>query len=132
MNWNMFRRIVIVGVALIAPAAVGGCTPNVAGSWEVVDVQPRGASFPFNRVSFDQQGKYTSTGIYDAQGRLSDDVHTATGQFERKGRDVRLVPAKGTAVVYKTRRRFDGKLEMTLEVPGQNHPLTAVLGRVNY
>jgi len=127
----MFRRILTASVALILFGAIGGCMANVTGSWEVVDVQPRGASFPFNRVSFDEHGKYTATGLYDSEGRLSDDVHTVTGQVERKGREVRLLPAKGTAVVYRTRRRLDGKLEMTLTVPGQDRPLTAVLGQAN-
>jgi hypothetical protein len=123
----MFRRIAMACFGLVALVAAGGCTANVAGSWQVVDVKPRGASFPFNRVTFDEQGKYTATGLYDSEGRMSEDVHTATGQVERKGGDVRLVPAKGTAVIYKTRRRLDGKLEMTLRVPGQDRPLTAVL-----
>jgi hypothetical protein len=125
----MIRRIAMACFGVVAVAAAGGCTANVAGSWQVVEVKPRGASFPFNHVTFDRQDKYTATGVYDSEGRMSEDVHTATGQVLRKGRDVRLVPAKGTAVAYKTRRRLDGKLEMILRVPGQNRPLIAVLAR---
>ncbi|MDO8630743.1 MAG: hypothetical protein Q7R41_09635, partial [Phycisphaerales bacterium] len=84
----MFRRIALVCFGLVAVSAAGGCTANVAGSWQVVDVKPRGASFPFNRVTFDGQGKYTAMGLYDSEGRMSEDVHTTTGQVERKGRDV--------------------------------------------
>jgi hypothetical protein len=125
----MFRRIAIACFGFVGVASAGGCTANVAGSWQVVDVKPRGASFPFNQVTFDGQGKYTSTGLYDSEGQMSEGVRTITGQVDRKGCDMRLVPAKGTAVIYKTRRRLDGKLEMTLRVPGHDRALTAVLTR---
>ena len=122
----MFRRFKVASFGVLL-GAICGCTADIAGTWQVVDVQPKGASFPLNRVTFDLQGKYTSAGLYDAQGRLRDDVQTATGRFERMGDNLRLIPANGTAVSYQMRRRLDGKIEMTLDIPGQNRPLTAVL-----
>ncbi len=112
-------------------ALLVGCSTNMAGSWEVVEVHPEGASFPFRQVSFDDQGKYTATGMFDADGRMTGKQHTTTGQAQRKGRELRMAPSKGTAVVYQTRRRLDGRLELVLKVPGQDRPLTAVLAPPN-
>src|SRR5262245_39093696 len=62
-----------------------GCAPKLAGGWETVDVQPAGASFPFNRIQFDATGKYTATGLYDGSGRMTDEVRTTTGDFRQSG-----------------------------------------------
>lgn len=93
----------------------------------MVNVQPPGAAFPFNRVQFDPAGKYTATGMYDGSGRMADDVRTTTGDFRQSGSQLQIQPHKGDPQVYTVRRRLDGKMEIILNAPGQPKPITAVL-----
>lgn len=106
---------------------LGGCAPKLSGAWETVDVQPPDASFPFNRVQFDPAGKYTATGLYDAGGRMTSDVHTTTGDFRQSGSQLQIQPHKGDPRVYRLRRRLDGKMEIILDASGQPTPIKAVL-----
>jgi len=106
---------------------ISGCSNNIAGSWQTAEIRPRGAAFPINQVTFDAQGKYTATGAISAQGAYSGDTHTTTGEYTRKRQVVRVSPVGGPPLEYKIHRRLDGKLEMTLKVPGQDREVTAVL-----
>lgn len=106
-------------------AAMAGCSPKLSGSWETVDVQPAGASFPFNRIQFDPSGKYTASGLYDGSGRMTDEVRTTTGDYRQAGSKLEFRPHKGDPQSYRMRRRLDGKMEVILDAPSQG-PLKAV------
>ncbi len=114
-------------VALCSTFLFSGCSSSIAGSWKTAEVSPQGAAFPINQVTFDAQGKYTATGAFSAQGAYSGDTHTTTGTYKRQWQTVRVSPIGGPPLEYKTRRRLDGKLVMTLKVPGQDDEITAVL-----
>ena len=106
---------------------IPGCSSSIVGSWKTAEVRPQGAGFPINQVTFDAQGKYTATGQFSAQGAYTGDTHTTTGAYTRKRQTVRVTPIGGPPLEYKTRRRLDGKLVMTLKIPGRNDEVTAVL-----
>jgi hypothetical protein len=108
-------------------AALCGCAPKLTGGWETVDVQPAGASFPFNRIEFDPSGKYTSSGLFDGSGRMTNDVRTTTGDYRRSGSQLQVQPHKGDPQTYRLRRRLDGKMEIILDIPGQKVRPKAVL-----
>ena len=115
--------------ALIICGFSAGCAPKLAGSWELVDVQPAGASFPFNRVQFDPCGKYTASGLYDGSGRMTDEVRTTTGDYRQAGSQLQFQPHKGDAQTYRMRRRMDGRIEVLLDTPGSKGQLKAVLAQ---
>ncbi len=119
-----FRTALAVGVLIVEFA---GCAPKLSGGWETVDVQPAGASFPFNRIQFDPAGKYTATGLYDGSGRMTEDAHTTTGDFRQSGSQLQFQPHKGDPQAYTLHRRLDGKIEVILDTPGQKKQLKAVL-----
>jgi len=110
-----------------AVVSISGCSSNIAGSWQTAEVHPQGAAFPINEVTFDAQGKYTATGAFSAKGEYSGDTHTTTGDYARKREVVRISPVGGPPLEYKIRRRLDGKLVMTLKMPGEKPEVTAVL-----
>jgi len=110
---------------LCAAALTSGC--GLGGSWKTTDVRPKGAAFPINQVTFDTQGKYTATGEFTAKGDYNGNTHTTTGVYTRRWQTLTLSPVGGPMLEYKTRRRWDGKLVMTLKLPGQDREATAVL-----
>jgi len=110
-----------------AAVLISGCSRSIAGSWKTSEVHPQGAGFPIYQVTFDAQGKYTATGAFSAQGEYSGDTHTTTGAYTKKRQMVRVSPVGGPPLEYRIRRRLDGKLVMTLKVPGQDGEVTAVL-----
>ena len=114
-------------LALLWVGSSFGCAPKLTGAWEIADVQPPGASFPFSRVQFDAAGKYTATGLYDGSGRMTDEVRTTTGDFRQSGAGLQRQPHKGDSQSYRVRRRLDGKMEILMEHPAQPRPLKAIL-----
>jgi len=114
-------------LTLCSTILLSGCSTNIAGSWQTAEIHPKGAGFPINQVTFDNQGKYTATGEFSAGGVYNGDTHTTTGTYKKQWQTVRISPVGGPPLEYKTRRRLDGKLVMTLKVPGQDHEVTAVL-----
>ena len=127
MRQTDMSRIRCLWLTLCSTFLLPGCSSSIAGSWQTAEIRPQGAAFPINQVTFDAQGKYTATGAFSAQGSYSGDTHTTTGAYTRQGRMVRVSPIGGPPLEYKTRRRLDGKLVMTLRVPGQDSEVTAVL-----
>ena len=114
------------GFAVLCAAVLSsGC--GLGGSWKTTDVRPKGAAFPINQVTFDAQGKYTATGEFTAKGDYNGNTHTTTGVYTRRWQTLTLSPVGGPMLEYKTRRRWDGKLVMTLKLPGQDREATAVL-----
>ena len=127
MRQTDMLRIRCLWLTLCSAFLFSGCSSSIAGSWTTSEVRPQGAVFPINQVTFDAQGKYTATGEYSAQGTYSGEMHTTTGAYTRQQQTVRVSPVGGSPLEYKTRRRLDGKLVMTLKVPGQDGEVTAVL-----
>lgn len=120
--------LLVLGLILLSTT---GCAQKLSGGWETVGVHPPEASFPFNRIEFDPAGKYTASGLYDAKGQMTDEVRTTTGEFQQSGGQLKILPHKGDAQAYRIRRRLDGRLEVTLDVPGQKQPLRAILAPSN-
>lgn len=101
----------------------------MGGSWRTESVTPEGAGFPINEITL-AGGKYTATGLFTAQGAYSGDRHTTTGDYAFSGTTLTLTPVGGPALKYKTVRRMDGKLAMTLKAPNQDKTVTAILAPV--
>lgn len=127
LRWSAVRGHVSSLALGVLMAMMVGCAPKLAGSWETVDVQPAGASFPFNTVQFDPSGKYTASGLYDGSGRMTDEVRTTTGDFRHSGSQLQFQPHKGDPQSYQMRRRLDGKMEIILHTPGEQGQLKAIL-----
>jgi hypothetical protein len=125
---NRNRRHVIVGI-LAAAVGVEGC--GVTGAWKTIDVQPAGAPFPVNQVTFDPQGSYAAQGFFTPQGAYDGHLHDSKGTYRWKGRRLELAAADGPPLTYRTRRRLDGRLVMTLQIPGQPQTITATLSRAD-
>ena len=116
----MLKRSLVSLAFLFAP----GCA--MGGSWRTESTHPQGAPFPINEITFDQ-GKYTATGLYTAQGAYGGDRRTTTGEYSFNGVTLKLKPGGGPELSYKTARRLDGKLSMTLQLPNQDQSVTAIL-----
>lgn len=114
-------------LTLCSTLLLSGCSSGIAGSWQTTEVRPQGAAFPIYQVTLDAGGKYTATGLFSAQGTYNGDAHTTTGDYTRQGQKVRFSPVGGAPLEYKIRRRLDGKLVMTLKMPGKDEEITAVL-----
>ncbi len=124
--WRGFVRL--SGRGLLTAACLAGTTGcGLTGSWRTVEVRPQGAPFPINEVTFDTQGKYTATGMFDARGAYQQDPHTTTGTYSQAWRTLTFSPVGGPALAYKAQRRWDGKLVMRLQLPGQDREVSAVL-----
>jgi hypothetical protein len=80
-----------------------------------------------HQVTFAENGKYTATGMFTAQGKYDGDPHTTTGAYAMAGQKLSLSPQGGAAMEYRVRRRADGKLVLTYRMPGQDKAVTAVL-----
>ena len=119
----MFERL-LLSFALLSTS---GCA--MGGSWRAESTHPPGAAFPINEITFDQ-GKYTATGLFSAQGDYSGDRRTTTGEYSFNGATLKLKPSGGPELFYKTARRLDGKLSMTFKLPNQDQAVTAVLAPV--
>ena len=115
------------GFAVLCAAVLSsGC--GIGGSWKTVEVRPKGAAFPINQVTFDAHEKHTATGEFTAKGDYNGNTHTTTGVYTRRWQTLTLSPIGGPTLEYKAHRRWDGKLVMTLKLPGQDREATAVLG----
>ena len=102
-----------------------GC--NVTGSWRVAETKPEGAPFPFQQVLFDPSGKFTTQGFVSANGEYTGKVHTIQGEYLHEGADIRMTLDQGAKLLYKTRRRLNGQLVMTLRLPNWDQSVTAIL-----
>ena len=123
-GWAVSAFLIVAGLAL------GGCG-GVVGEWRLVRTKPEGSSFPVRGIGFDSEGRYASTGWYTSDGVYDGEEHTNNGDFTSRGNSVKLKADEGRGLKYKTRRRWDGKLVMTLEVPGEKRKVTAVFSRTD-
>lgn len=102
-----------------------GC--SITGSWRVAEIKPNGAPFPFQQVLFDRAGKFTAHGFVSAKGEYANDLQTLHGRYERQGAGIRMTMDQGANLLYKTRRRLNGDLVMTLRLPNSDRKITAIL-----
>lgn len=116
------RMLISSAMLLLSGCALGG-------SWRAESIQPQGSPFPINEITFDK-GKYTATGMFTAQGDYSEKPRTTTGEYSFNGLALKLKPAGGPELFYRTSRRLDGKLSMTFKLPNQGPSVTAVLAPV--
>ena len=122
MTFRPKRRFAVLCTAVLS----SGC--GITGSWKTVEVRPKGAAFPINQVTFDTKGKYTASGGFTAHGAYNGNTHTTTGAYTQRLGTLQLSPIGGPMLEYKAHRRLDGKLVMTLRMPGQEREVSAVLG----
>ena len=115
---------------VVAGLALGGCG-SVVGEWRLVQTKPEGSSFPVSGIGFESDGRYAATGWYTSDGVYDGEEHTNYGDFTRRGQSLSLEADENRGLAYKTRRRWDGKLVMTLEVPGRKRKVTAVFARTD-
>ena len=108
---------------VLASAASALCSAgcSIAGSWERVSVDPPGAPFPVDHVTFDRASNYTSTWTQDGEPR------TNTGAYRWNGRQLKVASPGHEPRIYRGRLRLDGRLVLTYEEGGAK--VQAVLER---
>lgn len=104
---------------------LAGC--SMAGAWRTTEITPKGAPFPIQELSIDAKGQYTSSGMFDGSGNFDGEAHTATGTYSQGLGTLTLKPTEGTELVYRVRRRLDGKLVLTFRPPGAERSVTALM-----
>ena len=86
-------------------ALMSGC--SIAGTWRTVSVDPPGASFPVDTITFDQNHNYTATWAQAGKSR------TTLGQYRWNGSRLEVVRPGNQAQTYKASVGLDGRLTMT-------------------
>ena len=119
--YHPLARPLAIGTILLA----AGC--NITGSWRVAEIKPDGAPFPFQQVLFDRTGKFMTHGFVSAKGEHTNDLQTLHGRYVRQGAGIRMTMDQGANLLYKTRRRLNGELVMTLRLPNSDRRITAIL-----
>ncbi len=92
--------------------AVAGTGCSIAGSWQRVAVDPPGAPFPIDHVTFDRNDNYTATWSHDGRPR------TSTGRYHWNGFKLDVAQEAKMPRSYRARLRLDGKLVLTYEEGG--------------
>ena len=108
----------IVPVAAVL-VIVTGC--SLTGTWKTINIIPPDARFPMNRISFDNDSRFTATAEYEGQTR------TSTGTYEWNGRKLLVFPDGGGERTYPGRRRWDRKLLLTHNRNGER--ITAIFAK---
>lgn len=98
-----------------------GC--GIAGSWKRVAVDPPGAPFPMDHVTFDRDNNYTATWSQQERAR------TSTGRYKWNGFKLDIMERGSLPRAYRARLRLDGKLVLTYEERGAK--VAATLERVH-
>lgn len=111
----------MVLVTLICAATAGGC--SIAGSWRTIAVDPPGAPFPVDRVTFDRGNSYTATGSREGE------IRTSTGHYRWNWFKLDIMEPGRLPRTYSARRRLDGTLMLTYE-EGRGK-VTATLAKVD-
>jgi hypothetical protein len=115
------RRTTVVLAALMGATTAGGC--SIAGSWRTIAVDPPGAPFPVDRVTFDRDDNYTATGSREGETR------TSTGRYRWNWFKLDVLEPGGQPRTYSAQRRLDGKLVLTYK-EGRGK-VTATLAKVD-
>ena len=115
-----------------------GCT--IAGSWRTVAVDPPGALFPVEVVSFDGANAYTSIGLFGGKRRTTTGRYGSTRRtgsppsgstFSVSVNGFKLDITEGDRMPrsYGARLRLDGKLVLTLREGDAK--MTATLAKID-
>ncbi len=102
-------------------ASVAGC--NIVGSWRTVEIEPPGASFPVQMVSFDQGNRYAATRLHHGKKQ------TSTGRYEFNGHALKIIDGNTLPRTYRARLRLDGRLVLTYQEGDTK--VTATLSKVD-
>ena len=121
----MTRSVHFLLLATLIGMAAGCVRP--ANQWAISEISPAGAPFPFSSVRLDPDGRYQAQGFFNENGDYTGRVQTIDGKYSWSGNKLALQPESGPTVTYKTRRRIDGNLVMTLDIPGQEKKIKAVM-----
>ena len=108
----------IVPVAAVL-VIVTGC--SLTGTWKTINIIPPDARFPMNRISFDNDSRFTATAEYEGQTR------TSTGTYEWNGRKLVVFPDGGDERTYPGRRRWGRKLALIHNRNGER--ITAIFAK---
>ena len=114
------RQALVMYTAVVCTLAVGGC--GITGSWKRIAVDPPGAPFPVDRVTFDRQHNYTATWSHGGQTR------TSTGEYRFSWNILEIMETGRQPRTYRAYRRLDGKLLLTYGEGGGE--MTATLTKV--
>lgn len=115
------QRTTMVLAALMCITTAGGCT--IAGSWRTIAIDPPGAPFPVDRVTFDRGNNYTASGSQEGE------IRTSTGRYRWNWFKLDVMEPGRLPRTYSARRRLDGKLMLTYE-EGRGK-VTATLAKVD-
>ena len=90
-------------------ALVSGCsiTGSINGTWRTVSVDPPGAPFPVDAITFDQNQNYTASWAQAGKTR------TTLGQYRWSGSRLEVVRPGNQPQTYKASIGLDGRLTMT-------------------
>ena len=115
------QRTTMVLAALICITTAGGCT--IAGSWRTIAVDPPGAPFPVDRVTFDRDNNYTASGSQEGE------ICTSTGRYRWNWFKLDVMEPGRLPRTYSARRRLDGRLVLTYK-EGRGK-VTAILAKMD-
>jgi hypothetical protein len=118
---HWYQVLALGGVALVL-----GCAPK-SDQWAISEVHPAGAPFPFSGVRLDRDGNYETHGLFNEHGEYTGRTQAIDGKYSWAGGKLSMMPKSGPTVTYRTRRRIDGSLMMTLDIPGQEKKIRAVM-----
>ena len=108
-------------VACLAVVGSGGCTPNLAGTWHTVRVDPPGAPFPLEQVTFDEAGRYAASWGRDGER------HTSVGAYRQSMNRLEIIQDGRLSRRYALRRNMDGSMVLTYREGGAT--MSAILER---
>ena len=91
------------GLALISGCSISG---SIAGTWRTVSVEPPGAAFPVDTITFDQNHNYTAS--WEQAGRS----RTTLGHYRWSGSRLEVVRAGDEPQIYRASVGSDGRLTM--------------------
>ena len=88
---------------------MSGCsiTGSIAGTWRTVSVDPPGASFPVDTITFDRNHNYTASWAQAGKPR------TTLGQYRWNGSRLEVLRPGNQPQTYKASVGLDGRLTMT-------------------
>ena len=90
-------------------ALMSGCsiTGPIVGTWRTVSIDPPGASFPVDTITFDPNHNYTASWAQAGKAR------TTLGQYRWNGSRLEVLRPGNQPQTYKASVGLDGRLTMT-------------------
>ena len=106
MNVDRLPKLLRLSAAL---ALIGGCsiTGPITGTWRTVSIDPPGAPFPVDAITFDQHQNYTASWAQAGKTR------TTLGQYRWNGSRLEVLRPGNQPQTYKASIGLDGRLTMT-------------------